>query len=168
MVTGQKVFASILSIISVVTIASATYIGVSYANRNKNGLYEAIEITNTDNPISSELDLGVIYPGETKKQTIKVTSKLAYSVNYTVDFEGNTLSDAAKYIDVKAEIDGETICSSLMSVILENEEKIMKRKLSSHDSEEVLFSYTLINDIPEEIVNKTISFDVVFLAKATI
>lgn len=164
---GNKIFAVVFSLIGVSIIGSASYILTSYFDRRNNDLFDAIEIKDVDRVISSECDLGILNPGESKTQTIEVRSLLSVSASYTMSLKSNSLTEGlSKYFHVGIAV-GEEDNSYPMDTALQSGD-LVKRKLLPKEKDEIVFSYSLADDVPEEYIGNTFGFEISLKANATL
>lgn len=159
MKTKNKVFAIIISILSLSSIASLSYLFVSHAIDKDNNNIEVISFTSLDSPLSLSYSFGTINPGENVNQSFKLTSKVIMDINYTVSFSSKDDSDIFSYIYVNTNFDENKV--SLKSTF---DYEYLSRKLESNKSEEITFNYLLDENLPDNLYGD-FSFNVVFNAK---
>ncbi len=160
----------ILSIIGAVFLAGAIGSGIAiiaFHNYDKSGQCEAIKLVNLDSPIATDSDLGKMSPGESKTQKFSVTSLINLNTLCMLSFNTSDTTSNYSYINLSVSIENsEEINAPFTEYVTGN--KDLHFHVGSKKSKEVKIVYSLAEDIPEEMLGKSLSFQVIFDATSAL
>lgn len=151
------------SIFALAIAGGLSYVGFSNYYKPVQGNIDVIEISQENMVGSFEYDFGIVSPGESKEQRIQVSSIANSNLDYQISINGESQL-AFQYIDVNVHIGEEKVYSSLLFGCV-NQGSLFKRALAPSSKEEIIFTYSLKDDIPEEIMGENVAFEITFSAK---
>ncbi len=159
-----------LSIIGTVFLAGAIGSGIAITvihHTDTSGKCEAIKLTNLDNAIVTDSDLGKVNPGESKTQRFSVTSLISLNTVCMLSFNTTDAIAPYSYINLSVLIeDKEEINAPFTDYVTGN--KDFHFHVATKQSKEVKIVYTLAEDIPENMLDTKLSFQVIFDATSAI
>lgn len=146
MLAFKKLFLVLFTVVGAAIIGFSTYFTVLYFNRETNHRFEAAYIYDLESSQTVDVDLGIIYPGESVEQGIKVISKIEKDTRIKMNFGGQK-SVVGDFIEVVCK-DDETNAMTLNEAIENN--KTYQFQLGSREEKEVVFVYKLLDmkDVP--------------------
>lgn len=150
-----------LSFLGILIVGSLSFVGFSNYYQPQGGNIDVLDITDGNISGSFGCYFGIVQPGESKEQRIKINSLSSVNLDYAISFIGD--EEGLKVCDlITAKIEtgnGEKVYSSILSECI-NKEAIITRSLGPSSSEDLIFSYQLKEDIPEELIGKEATFSV--------
>ena len=154
----KKLLLALSLFFTATSLSSLTYITVCFVNQKNNDMFQAVDIS-SDGLDTVSYNLGNISPGESINQNLRINSLLDYKVSYKITFSKEDIDvTSLKYINLKVKInDVDTSISKSLNECFDEEFSI-EGKLNSKQSDLVLLTYTLNNDVPSEIFNTSIDF----------
>ena len=154
----KKLLLALSLFFTATSLSSLTYITVCFVNQKNNDMFQAVDIS-SDGLDTVSYNLGNISPGESINQNLRINSLLDYKVSYKITFSKEDIDvTSLKYINLKVKInDVDTSISKSLNECFD-EEFFIVGKLNSKQSDLVLLTYTLNDDVPSEILNTSIDF----------
>ena len=154
----KKLLLALSLFFTATSLSSLTYITVCFVNQKNNDMFQAVDIS-SDGLDTVSYNLGNISPGESINQNLRINSLLDYKVSYKITFSKEDIDvTSLKYINLKVKInDVDTSISKSLNECFDEEFSI-EGKLNSKQSDLVLLTYTLNDDVPSEIFNTSIDF----------
>ena len=154
----KKLLLALSLFFTATSLSSLTYITVCFINQKNNDMFQAVDIS-SDGLDTVSYNLGNISPGESINQNLRINSLLDYKVSYKITFSKEDIDvTSLKYINLKVKInDVDTSISNSLNECFDEEFSI-EGKLNSKQSDLVLLTYTLNDDVPSEILNTSIDF----------
>ena len=122
----------------------------------KNGVKgtELIQVTNVNSTLTTECNLGVISPGETKEQGFIIESLVDKDISFGI----SSIEKACNYINLNASIEDETIVNKKFLDSFDTTYSY-KKKIKKNESKELIVQYTIAKDIPNEIIGTQLDFN---------
>lgn len=158
----NKIFLSLTSIALIGALASGIYLlFAKYKVKGK----EIIQITNVRSSLTTECNLGIISPGESKEQTFLVESLVDKDVTCSFKFEISKENKATDYITINASMGDESLVNKTFTESL-NTTFSFKNSIKEKESKDLVVKYTLAKDIPDEIIGAHLDFTFVFETNA--
>lgn len=158
----NKVLLSITCVALLGALGSGIYLLIA-KNRVKGK--ELIQVTNVNSTLTTECNLGVISPGETKEQGYIIESLVDKDISFSLRFEISSIEKACNYINLNAYIEDETIVNKKFSDSF-NTTYSYKKKIKKNESKELIIQYTLAKDIPNEIIGTHLDFTLILQTNA--
>lgn len=159
-----------LSIIGAVFLAGAIGSGIAisvFHHNDVSGQSEAIKLANLDNPIATDSDLGKINPGESKTQNFSVTSLIDLNTVCMLRFSTSDITSHYSYINLSVSIENKEEINAPFTEYVTGK-KDFHFHVGSKKTKEVKIVYSLAEDIPEEMLGTSLSFQVIFDATSAL
>ncbi len=127
---------------------------------------EAVEIRSDDSLIANEIDLGIISPGEKKEQKISVISLIDLDSVCSLSFSMEEPPKATDYLTVRMECEEKKEEKKFKDAICKDDLFIFN--VPSKKTRSLVITYTLAEDVAEEILETKMNFTVQLKAKTAI
>lgn len=147
----NKVLLSITCVALLGALGSGIYLLIA-KNRVKGK--ELIQVTNVNSTLTTECNLGVISPGETKEQGFIIESLVDKDISFWI----SSIEKACNYINLNASIEDETIVNKKFLDSFDTTYSY-KKKIKKNESKELIIQYTIAKDIPNEIIGTHLDFN---------
>lgn len=166
MTKGKKVIAILSCIFLGGAVASGSTLLIKHF-QNNDGESEAVYISSPDFSIVNEMDLGIISLGEEKVQRFDVKSLVELDVKCTLSFSIDDVPKASDYLFVSANCSEDKMEKNTFRNVV-NEKKAFEFKIPSEKTRRLEITYSLKEDVPEEILGTKMSFSVLLNASTVI
>ncbi len=158
-----------LSIIGAVFLSGAIASGTALAikkHQNVNDEQEAIQLSLLDSVVSSDSDLGKMNPGDSKTQSFSVTSLIDMKTTIFVGFVSNEKNDAYDYVNVRIAV-GEGSKEGKLTEFISGV-KDYHFHMNPKETKKLDITYSIKDDVPENILGTSLNFSVTFDAHSAL